>query len=370
VVALHLTGHPLFDVGLAAITAFVDKDAPEDLTQDDLEKVADYIETYYTEQPLSSFLNVSLMNSDFTQPAFKDNPERRRAYAQRVARSFGPNTPQSDELCAFTGLPAIGLPLSLKEGKDALPPGRAYRQHIPLITGEKIINFSAWGDAGLPVSGIALLCLQFSPMGCYKCGGRLLAIHSDNAEIILYAAREALHGNESAISLARAQGETKLPDAPATAQTLLVDTLLEMDQQQRDKRQELQPFTITAYHLTNSGQTSPLDEKSPPVKIYHLPLDIIRFLLMFNSPDYRDGWRELIKRGWEAPSRLKKGKAAILPRCNGAEITCMRTFFVYRRMQPVLYGCIYCGFRSEMQWQTILAVVITYVVKLPWFHGN
>lgn len=304
-VSLHYTGHPLFDVGLAAITAFSYMDDPADLTVNDLNKVADYIETYYTEQPLSSFLTVSLMNSDFTQPAYKDNPERKRAYAHRVARSFGPDAPKSDELCVFTGQPAMGLPLSLKEGKDALPPGRAYRQHIPLITGEGIINFSPWGDPGLPVSGEALLCLQFFPMGCRKCAGRLLAIHSDNPEIILAAARKALDENIRAISLAKAQGETKLPDALSTVQTLLVDTLLALDHQQYRTRKAFQPFSITAYHLTNSGQSSPLDEKSPPLKIYHLPLNIVRFLLMFNHPDYRDGWKELIKKGWEIPKPSK-----------------------------------------------------------------
>ena len=307
-VSLYYTGHPLFDVGLAAITAFSYKDDPADLTVDDLDKVADYIETYYTEQPLTSFLTVSLMNSDFTQPAFKDDYERRRRYASLVARSFGPDAPKSDELCVFTGQPAMGLPLSLKEGKDALPPGRAYRQHIPLITGEGIINFSPWGDPGLPVSGEALLCLQFFPMGCRKCAGRLLAIHSDNPEIILAAARKALDENTRAISLAKAQGETKLPDAPSTVQTLLVDTLLALDHQQYRTRKAFQPFSITAYHLTNSGQSSPLDEKSSPLKIYHLPLNIVRFLLMFNHPDYRDGWKELIRRGWEIPKPSKATK--------------------------------------------------------------
>src|ERR1700694_3338036 len=98
-VPLDYTGHPLFDVGLAAMTAFVEKDKPIDLTWDDLNKVTDYIETYYTEQPLSSFLTVSLMNSDFTQPAYKDNPGRKRAYARRVAGSFGPDVPKSEETC-------------------------------------------------------------------------------------------------------------------------------------------------------------------------------------------------------------------------------------------------------------------------------
>jgi len=308
VIQLNYTGHPLFDVGLAAITAFVEKDSPTELTEHDLEKVADYIETYYTEQPLSSFLTVSLMNSDFTQPAFKDNRERRRRYANLVARSFGPDLPKSDELCIFTGQPALGLPLSFKTGKDELPPGRAFRQHIPLITGEGIINFSSWGDPGVPVSGEALLCLQFFPMGCRKCSGRLLAVHSDNPEIILETAREALHENQRAISLAKAAGETKLRDAPSTAQTLLISTLLEMDRRRQDTIKEQQhasatpqPYSITAYHLTNSGQSSPLDEKSPLLKIYHLPLNIVRFLLMLNSPDYRHAWNELARRGWESP---------------------------------------------------------------------
>lgn len=44
-VSLQYTGHPLFDIGLATITAFARKDDPADLTLDDLNKVADYIET-------------------------------------------------------------------------------------------------------------------------------------------------------------------------------------------------------------------------------------------------------------------------------------------------------------------------------------
>jgi CRISPR-associated protein Cst1 len=110
---LSYTGHPFFDVGLAAITAYADKDDPAELTEEDLEKSAEYIENYYTEQPLSSFLTVSLMNSDFTQPAFKDNNKRKLDYARRVARSFGPDVPTSDEVCVFTGQPALGVPLSL-----------------------------------------------------------------------------------------------------------------------------------------------------------------------------------------------------------------------------------------------------------------
>ncbi len=307
-VLLDYMGHPLFDIGLATIVAYVNKDNPADLTEDDLYKVADFIETYYTQQPLTSFLTVSLMNSDFTQPAFKDKPERRQEYARLVAKNFGPEALRSEEVCVFTGYPALGRSLSLKkdkEGREELPPGRAYRQHIPLITGEGIINFSAGGEPGLPVSGEALLCLQFFPMGCLKCGGRLLAIHSDNPKIILAAARRALQENSEAITLARAKGETKLPDASSSPRTLLIETLMGMDFRQQDAQEEKQPYSITAYHLTNSGQTSPLDEKSPPLRLYHLPMNIVRFLRTSYHPGYKQVWQRLVERGWERPKPAK-----------------------------------------------------------------
>jgi CRISPR-associated protein Cst1 len=310
VLSLQYMGHPVFDVGLATIVAHVDKDSPADLTEDNLHSVADFIETHYTKQPLTSFLTVSLMNSDFTQPAFKDKPERRREYARLVGRNFGFDVPKSEEVCVFTGQPALGRSLSLKkdkEGRDELPLGRAYRQHIPLITGEGVINFSAWGDPGLPVSGEALLCLQFFPMGCRKCGGRLLAMHSDNPQIILAAARKALRENTEAISLARARGETKLQDASSSPQTLLIETILDMDLRQLDAKEERQPYSITGYHLTNSGQSSPLDENSPPLRIYYLPMNIVRFLHKLSNPDYGRTWQGLVSRGWERskPSKRK-----------------------------------------------------------------
>ncbi len=308
--SLQYMGHPVFDVGLATIVAHVDKDSPADLTEDDLHSVADFIETYYTQQPLTSFLMVSLMNSGFANPAYANKPECRLEYAKLVGRNFGSDVPTSEEVCIFTGQPALGLSLSLKdkEGRDKLPLGRAYRQHIPLITGEGVINFSAWGDPGLPVSGEALLCLQFFPMGCRKCGGRLLAMHSDNPQIILAAARQALRENTEAISLARARGETKLQDASSSPQTLLIETILDMDLRQLDAKGERQPYSITGYHLTNSGQSSPLDENSPPLRIYHLPMNIVRFLSRaWYNPDYQRTWRGLVERGWER-SRPAKNK--------------------------------------------------------------
>jgi len=308
---LDYTGHPFFDIGLATIVAYAEKVSPIELTEDDLFKAATFIEENYTKQPLTSFLTTSLMNSDFTQPAFKDSLSRRREYARRVARSFGDDVATSNEMCVFTGKPALGIALSLKrdkDGREVLPPGRAYRQHIPLITGESIINFSPWGDAGLPVSGEALLCLQFFPMGCRKCAGRLLAIHSDNPNILLAAARTAWDENVAALTLVGATEATKMPDASPSAPSLIIETVIMLNQKRTalQKQKKEQHFSITVYHVTNSGQSSPLDEKSPPLKIYPIPMSTIRFLHKATThPDYITIWNSFVMRGQQ---RLKPTK--------------------------------------------------------------
>lgn len=296
---LHYTGHPIFDVGLAAITAHAREPDPVKLTEADLEDVAGFIERHYTRPPLSTFLTISLMNSDFTQPAYRDDDERKLAYARLLARSLAPELHQSDEVCAFTGLPALSIPLSLTK-KEGMPSGRAYRQHLPLVTGEGIINFSPWADPGLPVSGIALLCLTFFPMGCFRCSGRLLAVHSDNPGIITAFASRAFHEHRSALSQARLRDDGKLPPGALSAPTLLIDTFMSIDVEQDDARSAFQPCSVTAYLLTNSGQSSPLDLVNPPLAIFHLPLAMTDFLLTLKTDgSYQSVWPELVRRGWQ-----------------------------------------------------------------------
>jgi CRISPR-associated protein Cst1 len=109
-------------------------------------------------------------NAWFIQDAF--NPEKpglseeerakRRAtrddWASRHLLQWQSQEASLDELCVFTGQPAIVTTLSGK-----LPSSRAGRAQIPLLQGDDAINFFTNGDAGLPISGLALLALQFFP---------------------------------------------------------------------------------------------------------------------------------------------------------------------------------------------------------------
>lgn len=69
--ALHYTGHPFVDIGLATIAAFVGKRELADVTAEDLEQVARYIEANYVRPPLRGHMTMAFTsNAWFIQDAY------------------------------------------------------------------------------------------------------------------------------------------------------------------------------------------------------------------------------------------------------------------------------------------------------------
>lgn len=306
---LEYTGHPLVDVGIATITAFAGKRDPAQLTEADLDEVADYIAHEYVRQPLKSFLTVAFTsNAWFNQDAY--NPEKpglsseerearrqkRDRWAAHHLRHWSAESETMAEQDVFTGERALGVELS-----GRLPPGRAGRAQIPLALGDDYINFYANGVPGLPVSAKTVLCLQIFPLGCAKCSGRLLAVHSDNPALTLHFATTFLHANREAVHLAQLANSTKIPETLFSYRTLLITTLLDATEMQREAREDERPFSLTAYHLSNSGQ-------GPGLDIYHLPLEITGFLRDMQMAEYRHEWGAIVGRAWEVAPQKKGGK--------------------------------------------------------------
>ncbi|MGI5836997.1 MAG: type I-B CRISPR-associated protein Cas8b1/Cst1, partial [Chloroflexota bacterium] len=102
---IEYSGHPLVDVGIATIAAFVNKRDLSSITEADLDKVADFMAKQYVKDPLVSFLTVAFPNSGFTNPAFSKTPKKRDEYAERVLYGFKSGIPQLNERCVFTGEP-------------------------------------------------------------------------------------------------------------------------------------------------------------------------------------------------------------------------------------------------------------------------
>jgi len=283
---LQWTGEPYVDIGIATILAFCEKDDPAKLTEEDFEQVARWISEHYIRNPLKSFLTVAYTsNSWFAQSSFNKQEHKRAERGRRHLYAWRePTLP--NQRCVFTGQPSAVVVLS-----DKLSAGRAARAQIPLVQGDDAINFYPNGDPGLPVSGLALLGLQAFPLGCAKVAGKLLAVHASEPAITLGFARKFLAINRQNLSLAQQAGESKMPETRYGIGTLLIDTLMRVLSEAPHLAENNPPFTITAYHLTNSGQ-------SPEVAIYHLPLGITTFLRLANTPRYKTVWQAIVARAW------------------------------------------------------------------------
>lgn len=304
---LNYTGHPLYDVGVATITAFANKDHPQDLTEADLDTIVEYLIDQYTRQPLKSFATVPFGGwAYFTQPAYTGKPIEKSG-TRKILTAFKADTPKSTEQCVFTGKPAVAIQL---DEKGLTPIGRATRSNIPLLTGATVINFNPYGAAGIPVSGEALLAIHALPLGCAKAGGKLLAVHSDNPALMQHFAAAFLIQNRKLIQVAQAEGSKKLPEPDYAYRTLLIDTLLPALRQQGEARRDKEHFSMTAYHFSNSGQGVDL-------KMYPLPMEMVLFLYDMERDPLRAAWHPLVNRAWEVePAKKKASDAPFKPHRN------------------------------------------------------
>ncbi|MCI0615167.1 type I-B CRISPR-associated protein Cas8b1/Cst1 [bacterium] len=265
------------------------------------------MEKNFIVDPLKSFLSaVFTANSGFSQPAYNKQPTKRVKYASNVLHSYQRPDLNTSDRCVFTGKPPTAASLDVT---DELPSGRAFRQHVPLTTGEDIINFHPYGNAGLPVSGEAVIAIHALPLGCAKVSGRLLAIHSDAPETTIFFAKTFLEHNRQLIQAAQIAGSNKLDESPRKATTLLVEKLLGIEAELSFA--EIPLASLTAYYFSNMGQSVSLE-------IYHLPIEITLFLRLAKTAIYRTDWNAICDRGWQLTqtNRKKKGRENVLPRFN------------------------------------------------------
>src|SRR5262249_1169385 len=116
---LKWTGHPLVDVGIATATCFCERERPEDVTVEDLDKLAEYLTQQYVHGKLTSYLSsVFTMNAVYTQPSWKTDVREVEARKLLAAHREAPHPTVAGLRCAFSGEPATRL---------------VYRQHMPML---------------------------------------------------------------------------------------------------------------------------------------------------------------------------------------------------------------------------------------------
>jgi len=286
---LRYTGHFFVDIGVATLTVMSNRARPEDVTIDDLEMAGQQLKADYCElKPLRNYLSTIFLNSPFVQAAM--TAQDRLDYADEVLFAFHPARPTFDGVaCVF--FPELTAVLY------------AHRQHIPLLNGRGIANFSASGSTGIPVSGVALLAIHAMPLGCMKCGlllgfHQIRSVNSHAPDMTATLAALAYIANRKAIAAMR-QGvpDSEMPSLGSFKKTRYVEALL--GAQLRLKQQRgVDLYNITGYYFSNYGP-------SPSLEFVRLDNNVVDFINEARL-DAGDAWRRLTYQRWQAPKGEEK----------------------------------------------------------------
>lgn len=286
---IRYTGHAFVDVGLACIVAMAGKLRLGELIADDLATAANKLKDNYCHYPIvQNYISVIFTNSHFVQSA--KTLEQKAAYADEVLflYQYDRFAEQGDVRCAyFPQFAAVET---------------AYRHHIPLLNGVGIGNFGGRGQAGLPVSGLALLAIHAMPLGCYKVG-HLLAFHQlinpndeSSGDLMEILVEEAYRENQKAISMMpRGEKAGEMPTYGSYPKSRFVDGLIWARQRRRDE--SLDSYNITGYYFTNYGP-------SPSIEILQLDNNVLDFVMQAAN-DHADAWWRATHNNWVRPKKEK-----------------------------------------------------------------
>ncbi|MEX5281239.1 type I-B CRISPR-associated protein Cas8b1/Cst1 [Nitrospira tepida] len=290
---LRYTGHPIADVGVATLSAFCEKPDPSTLTKKDLLKVANFLEKEYFSGKLLSYLTCVFPNAAYVQPGaqpgakIKMKSENIAQFKRQVLYAFQePPDPHASGLrCIFSGEPASRI---------------VYRQHVPMITGEDVLNFFPAGTGGLPISGAYLLAIQAFPMGARRCYGRALAVHCPDDPKLTYAFAHRFLNDNRKLLLLTDKSKEKYLDAKAP-KTLIVHVLLEIEHERREWSEDEPAPSVTVYHLTNSGQ-------GPDIDLFQLPSEVVKFIRAVSRAGTSQVWQKIQSSARERTSEDDKQK--------------------------------------------------------------
>ncbi len=307
---LFWTGHAIVDVGIAGLCAFSKVDRPESLSLAHLDAVADFLEaTYYGKKELlGTYLSCVFMNASFVQPS--EGADKRTAFIAGYLRAHrAPSDPRvAGTRCVFSGLPATS-PL--------------VRTHLPLFSGEGVLNFRPDGQTSVPVAGPFVVAIMFVPLAGRRTEGRMLLVHADDSGLTLEFARRYLDDNRRLLSLAlpserqdvypefereqpmwdATKKRNKFADAKAPRSLVLSD-LTTIAARSAGTYSDPTPTALTIYLISNSGQ-------GPSLEIVALPSGVVSFVQKAATRDAtRDAWQAVTSAFRPAQQTESEGPAA------------------------------------------------------------
>lgn len=290
---LGWTGHALVDVGIAGLCALSNRESPADLTLGDLDAAADLMVKEYYGETFKTFLSCVFMNASFVQP--KEGAQKRETFISRYLRAHraSPDPRVAGLRCVYSGKPATSC---------------LVRTHLPLFSGEAVMNFRPNGETSVPAAGPFIVALMFLPLASRRAEGKLLAVHADEPSLTLRFARRYLADNRRLLAMPLPTERTafhpdfereqpswdaskkhyKFADAKGPRSLVIAD-LTEILGEALPSDLRPYPVAIHAYLLSSSGQ-------GPSLDIFDIPSGAVSFIGRASGARTRTAWQAIQRR--------------------------------------------------------------------------
>lgn len=273
------TGNPFVDSGISTIMVFCNKSSPEEINTDDLKQMRNHLLCLYTSEMWIKVLNVVFTSNYYvTRPKANTKEKKLKGLTEFLDSLLGNIEPLGDS-------------------GDCIACGRRNtaqmknRMHIPML-GYKHSHYFPYISEGADICDACSFAVQCAPLVMYRCGAKLILLHSNSAKVMKIWANRARNFIERDSSLNKNNLSGCYNDNYKNPENALFhiaqDLILRYEESWKENNTALR-----IYHFTNFTQLPP-----DALKIYDLPTPVFRFLAQAMQSSFRNNWMQIAKRGY------------------------------------------------------------------------
>ncbi|HPP78394.1 type I-B CRISPR-associated protein Cas8b1/Cst1 [Methanospirillum sp.] len=278
---------PFVTAGIVAIEILCGKQF-ETCSSEELINATNFLIDLYMTPAWAKDLFSIFPNSKYINPSLKDKKRTESInFLTNLIKRI--NTPHENDynICQFCGRPSDNASYAKTE--------------IPLAGSSLFTNFFPSFQEGIYVCPRCVLAIQFSPLLCYKAGGKPCLISSGNRTLLFEYGKEIIH----TLKLRYSSGEFNDKENSGlydekfkNPENALFNLAYKFSSKYVIEGICSGSESIILYHLDNYNQNP------KGISIYHLPSNIFSFVSsVMNSPQYKSAWYSLLSRHYAHQSR-------------------------------------------------------------------
>lgn len=267
---LEITGNPFIDSGIYALKSKLNKDIKE-ISFHDLENELEFIADLYAKPGWRKNMYSIFPNSILTNPTFVKMPNLKDIYLDTLNKLICTIVLSNDGDGNCMG---CGRRDSIElYGKD----------YIPLSGSGSLINFFPFASKGANYCPLCVLLIQFSPLLMYKCGQKLILLHSNSSKVMDIWSRKVMNNISDQVSSKQYSGcynhDIKIPLKGIFD---IINQILDNDVGWKNENPSLNFYYFTNYNLR------------PQLDIFEVKPKVFNFLIKI-PPDEVNNWKFIIR---------------------------------------------------------------------------